>query len=320
MEIDHQTLRQIIKEELDNVLKEQKQKILSGEEFESLSAEQQLKYGRSIGWRTGVFGNRVIVGAKDYRIQGKKHPVKYTKEQFMAVKFAKTDAENELEGALSGDLSKIPSWLPWLKELINSGQVTNDNLIGAGGDLIRQKWIENADMSYFNSFVYVHGAIGSASRLKAIADGGMNTGSDISVIGYPSSGVVGKTWGNVGLILEGKVVQAFGSDGNTDNFIGGRSGLAARSSSDVNVKYTGKPGTLITNRESHSKHAANQAINEAILNDWKVVGIIVQNPDGVNSSPEAEQNKAILQDLMTKYKLFDKNFKEVKTLEEAGVK
>lgn len=320
MEIDHQTLRQIIKEELDNVLNEQKQKILSGEEFESLSAEQQLKYGRSIGWRTGVSGNRVIVGAKDYRIQGKKHPVKYTKEQFMAVKFAKTDAENELEGALSGDLSKIPSWLPWLKELINSGQVTKDNLIGAGGDLIRQKWIENADMSYFNSFVYVHGAK-DASRLKAIVDGGMNTGSDISTIGYPSSGVQKYTWGNAGLILEGKVVQAFGSDGNTDNFIGGSAGLGARSSSDVNVKYTGKPGALITNRENHSKHDKFPAINEAILNDWKVVGIIVQDPDGFNSREDLlEQNKAILQDLMTKYKLFDKNFKEVKTLEEAGIK
>jgi len=319
MNLTNKQLKKIIKEELQNVLMEQKQKILSGEEFESLSAEQQLKYGRSIGWRTGVSGNRVIVGAKDYRIQGKKHPVKYTKDQFMSVKFKKTGAENELAAAKSGDLSKIPSWLPWLKELINSGQVTKDNLIGAGGDLIRQKWIENADMSYFNSFVYVHGA-NDSSRIKAIVDGGMNTSSDISTIGYPSSGVQKYTWGKAGLILEGKVVQAFGHDGNTDNFIGGKSGLAARNSSDANVKYTGKPGALITNRENHSKYDKFPAINEAILIDWKVVGIIVQDPDGFNSSPEAEQNKAILQDLMTKYKLFDKNFKEVKTLEEAGVK
>lgn len=290
-------------------INEEEQKILTGEEFEALSAEQQLQYGKSIGWKTRIDGEQVSVESIRYKIQGKTHPVKYTKEQFMSLKFPERyGIEKELFDAVNNGIT--PSWLPWLQELEKTGVVNQKNLIGSGGDIIKKKWKENADMSYFNSFTYVHGFI-KPDWFTNFMEGGMNKGSELSVMGYPSTGIIEQTWGKVGVIVKGDMVYAFGSDGRTDNFVKGNS-RETRSKDNADVKYTGLPSVLITNKENHSFYPTSNMIMEAVIINWEIEGIIIIAPEQIENSEEKEIWKQLVSKYSKKFKIFDKNFKEIK--------
>ena len=300
------------------LLKENKQKILSIEEYNSLTAEQQLQYAKAIGFSSNDDKYSVRVRATRYTVKDlstmitTKTKNKFTKEQFDALKYPeKSGLAGEVFNASAHGV--IPSWLPWLKKLLRVDKIPGSNLgkklIGPLGDQVKKEWKKNSDMSYFNSFVYVHG-FQEPAYFRNFVSGGADSVDEISVIGYPSSGIVGRKWGTVGVILEGDVVYAFGEDGRTDNLVSGRK--TSRKAGKKDVKYTGTPERLITNKKNHELYKTYYpSIAEAILENWKIKGIVVQDPTKVD-----EGFKKILMELSKKYKLYNNNFKQVKSIEE----
>ena len=298
------------------LLKEQQDlKILSVEQYDNLSKEQQLEYLKSINWGKTKFGDtkRVKVSAGLYitlRPDGRsnlaKTKHKFTRQEYEEAKRPRLKGpKGEIQVALGEreplpGQSKIPSWLPWLKQILAGA---DPKKIDVSGTLIKKEWKKHADMSFFNQWVWVHG-FQKSDYLRAFLQGNVvETQDEVSVIGYPRSGVVDRTWGEVGVILEGDLVYAFGSDGNTDNFAGKERGKGKK-----DVKFTGKPELLITNQENFS-HYGVESIHEALLENWSIKGCVMTVNDW-NSLPD--DFKQIIQQFSDKYPVYDKQFKKIK--------
>jgi len=299
------------------LLREQQDfKVLSVEEYDNLSKEQQLEYLKSIkfGNMKNASGNKFAkVFSGGYitlkpdglsNLARTKH--KFTRQEYEEVRRPRLKGpKGEVQVALGfrkplPGQSKIPSWLPWLKKILAGSDPKN---IDATGTLIKKEWKKHADMSFFNQWVWVHG-FQKPEYLRAFIEGNVVEPEDeVSVIGYPKSGVVDRTWGDVGIIVEGDLVYAFGGGGQTDNFAGKKRGEGVK-----DVKFTGKPELLITNQENFS-HYGRESMHEAIIDNWSIKGFVMTEYSW-NSLPDVY--KQLIIKFSDRYPVYDKDFKEIK--------
>lgn len=298
------------------LLKEQEgSKTLSVEEYDNLSKQQQLEYLKSINWGRTKYGEikRVKVSSGIYitlkpdgRSNLAKTKHKFTREEYAQAKRPRSKGpKGEVEVALGHQRplpgqSMIPSWLPWLKQILTGA---DPKKIDVSGTLIKKEWKKHADMSFFNQWVWVHG-FQKPEWFRAFLEGNaMDAEDEVSVIGYPKSGVIDRTWGEVGVILEGDLVYAFGSDGSTDNFAGKERGKGKK-----DVKFAGKPELLITNQENFSYYGV-KSIHEALLENWSIKSFVMTVNDW-DSLPD--DFKQLIQKFSDKYPVYDKNFKQIR--------
>jgi hypothetical protein len=191
---------------------------------------------------------------------------------------------------------EIPSWAIDIKQRYDSVPKTQDTFRQYAAE-IRDAYNQAADQAFLNDFVYIH-FVRQPQWLKSFIEGGVDSGSDLSTMGYPKGSDLQRmrTWADIGVLIEGEVVLAGIQDLQTD-----LDKPSVRRQPGYK-KYTGKPEALIANAEDFEKSGA-EYLHEAVVTNWKIVGIVLPK----NTIPE--QFEEIVQ--QTSLPIYDSRFQPI---------
>jgi len=169
-------------------------------------------------------------------------------------------------------------------------------------------WAEEADHSFFDSLVKVHWFQFSplASLNWILTSGGRD---EISTVLYlPDNDLITSGWGNVGVVVDGRVTIAANS---MDSLL---SGYKAKGSVAGKYSSSGIPKrpTRMTRKETanyildrDSFKESSQGRNEGIVDNWKPIALVL--PHGQEGSARGIRKKALEAGL----KIIDRNGKQI---------